>query len=152
MAANRPVSMNRRQRDYIPTTHREKQSARTENVTRRYTLKACSVTHFLPRLRLFFSISVHFIFISHLLHSHSDLKLIFTKGLCFSLYMQMCSLDVFYWIVFIYISNVFPFPGFPDISPLSHPLLPSSIRVFPFPNQSFLPPHPDIPLYWVVEP
>jgi len=48
-----------------------------------------------------------------------------------------------------YISKVIPFPGFPSISPLSNPPLPSSIKMFPLPNyHSFPPPHPENPLHW----
>jgi hypothetical protein len=37
-------------------------------------------------------------------------------------------------ILFIYISNVIPLPGFPSSNPLSHPsVLPASMRVIPHP-------------------
>jgi hypothetical protein len=46
----------------------------------------------------------------------------------------------FNWIFFIYISNVFPFPGLPFRSPLSHSPPPASVRVFPhLPTNSQLP-------------
>jgi len=54
---------------------------------------------------------------------------------------------IFLLDIFIYISNVNPFPSFPSIIPLSHP--PSSMRVFPRPTtHPFLPPCPGIPLHW----
>jgi hypothetical protein len=36
-------------------------------------------------------------------------------------------------ILFIYISNVFPLPGFSSANPLSHPPPPASMRVLPHP-------------------
>jgi len=51
----------------------------------------------------------------------------------------------FYWTFFIYISNVIPFPGFPEISPLSNTPHFFSKGV-PLPNQHpFGPPLPTFP-------
>jgi len=53
-------------------------------------------------------------------------------------------------IFFTYISNVIPFPDFLSGVPLSFPLPPASIRLFPHP----LPPisHPGFPLHGRIEP
>jgi hypothetical protein len=48
-------------------------------------------------------------------------------------------------ILFIYISNVIFFPGFPSENPLSHPHSPCS------PTHPFLLPCSDIPLHWGIE-
>lgn len=58
----------------------------------------------------------------------------------------------FYWIFYLHF-KCYPFPLFPSRNPLSHPPPPASIRVLPHPPPcSLLPPHPDIPLYWGIEP
>jgi hypothetical protein len=52
---------------------------------------------------------------------------------------------------FIYISNVFPFPGLPFGDP--HPILPlpASMRVLPQPTHPFQFSSPGIPLHWAIE-
>jgi hypothetical protein len=58
---------------------------------------------------------------------------------------------LFYWIFFIYISNVFPCPGLPFRSLLSH-LLSASMRVLPHPpSHPLLSSYPDIPLHWSIK-
>jgi len=60
-------------------------------------------------------------------------------------------LFIFYWI-FNLISNVIPFPGFPSINPLSHPLPLASMKVSPHPTiHPFLRPCSDIPLHWDIK-
>ena len=63
-----------------------------------------------------------------------------------------CSKYLFYklGILFIYISNVIPFPVFfPSANPVCHAPYPASIRGLTHP----LPPHhPSIPLYWGIKP
>jgi hypothetical protein len=46
-------------------------------------------------------------------------------------------LNLFVDILFIYISNDIPFPGFPSENPLSHYHLPTSMRVFSHPPTHF---------------
>jgi len=54
----------------------------------------------------------------------------------------------FFLDIFIYISNIIPFPGFLSINSLPHSPSPNFIRVSLLPNQlSFIPPHADIPLH-----
>ena len=55
-------------------------------------------------------------------------------------------------ILFIYISNVIPFPGFPSATPLSHPPLPFFYEGAPPSTYSLLPHRPSIPLHWDVKP
>jgi len=53
----------------------------------------------------------------------------------------------FFFCLYFYISKGIPFPVFPFINSLSHPLPPFLMRVFPQPStHPFLPPRPDIPL------
>lgn len=51
---------------------------------------------------------------------------------------------------FIYIPNIFPFPGLPFGNPLCHPQ-PASMRVL-LPHPPLPSSHPGIPLYWGIEP
>jgi hypothetical protein len=55
-------------------------------------------------------------------------------------------------ILFIYISNVIPFSGFPSGNLLSHPSSPGFYEGAPPPIYPLLPPCPDIPLHWGIQP
>ena len=60
---------------------------------------------------------------------------------------------VIFLILFIYISNVIPFPGFPSANPLPHPhltLLLMRVLTHP-PTHSLLPHSPSIPLHWGIK-
>ena len=54
--------------------------------------------------------------------------------------------------LFVYISNVFLFPGFPSANPLSHAPITCFYEVAPLPTYALLPHHPSIPLYWDIKP
>jgi len=54
-------------------------------------------------------------------------------------------------ILFIYISNVIPFPGFAPRNPLFHPFFPCFYEGAPPPIHSHLPPCPGIPLHWDIK-
>ena len=73
-----------------------------------------------------------------------------------SLWMVIPSVSApffFYWIfLFIYISNVIPFPGLPSGNHHPIPLPPVSVRVVLHPPTNLLPPsRPGIPLSWGME-
>ena len=55
-------------------------------------------------------------------------------------------------ILFIYISNVIPFPGLPSRNPLAHPSSPCFYEGAPKHTYPLLPPYPGIPLYWGIKP
>jgi hypothetical protein len=55
-------------------------------------------------------------------------------------------------ILFIYISSVIPFPGFPSRNPLSHPPPSASLRVLPYPpTHLLLLLCSDIPVQWGIK-
>jgi hypothetical protein len=54
-------------------------------------------------------------------------------------------------ILFVYISNVIPFPSFPPAKPISHPPLPGFYESDTPPTDPLLPQHPTIPLHWGIK-
>ena len=60
---------------------------------------------------------------------------------------------LFYWfIVFIYISNVIPLPSSPPQAPYVLLPPPALYESVPPPTHPFLPQHPSVPLSWVIKP
>jgi hypothetical protein len=59
-------------------------------------------------------------------------------------------LDILLNILFIYISNIIPFPGFPSANTLFHPLSPCFYEDAPAPTNP--PQRPGIPLHWGIKP
>jgi hypothetical protein len=55
-------------------------------------------------------------------------------------------------VLFIYISNVIPFPNVPWATSLSHLALPCFHEGAPLPTYSLLPHYPSIPLLWDIKP
>jgi hypothetical protein len=55
-------------------------------------------------------------------------------------------------ILFVYISNVIPFPGFPSANPLFHPPLPCFYEGAPPPTHLLLSHCPSILLHWGIKP